>query len=156
MPSPDAGFEEVHTDEYEYEAVASARKKYLKENLELKKRNRILNDSLNKLRAEYNKLKAILHESDQEAVGMRSNTREGIKKSVRVVDVNPELGLVVLDAGVRQGLRLNVEYRVVRNEAIIAQLRVVDIRETIAGALVEKMSHQGLPRIGDAAILGGR
>ena len=71
----------------------------------------------------------------------------------RIVDANPELGLVVLDQGARQGMRYGLPLTVVRDRRRVARIRVVDVRERIAGAAVEETARGETPQTGDRAVL---
>ena len=70
-----------------------------------------------------------------------------------VVDVNPELGMVVLDAGSRDGMRYGLALSVLRDRRRVAGIRVVDVRERIAGAVVEETARGEAPQTGDRAVL---
>jgi hypothetical protein len=72
---------------------------------------------------------------------------------VRLVDVNAELGLVILDQGARQGVRYGLPLTVLRDRRRVARIRVVDVRERIAGAAVEETARGDYPQTGDRAVL---
>jgi hypothetical protein len=63
------------------------------------------------------------------------------------VDVNEDLGMVVIDAGRADGLRAGMLFSVLRDQNAIARVRVADVRDTISGAVIEDMS--GYPKKGD-------
>jgi len=71
----------------------------------------------------------------------------------RIVDVNPDLGLVILDQGARQGVRYGLPLTVMRGHRRVARIRVVDVRERIAGAVVEETARGDTPQTGDRAAL---
>ena len=71
----------------------------------------------------------------------------------RIVDANPELGLVVLNQGARQGLRYGLPLTVLRDRRRVARIRIVDVREMIAGAAVEETVRGDYPQAGDRATL---
>jgi hypothetical protein len=71
----------------------------------------------------------------------------------RIADVNADLGLVILDQGARQGVRYGLPLTVLRERRRVARLRVVDVRERIAGAAVEETGARRLPQTGDRAVL---
>ncbi|MDD4341525.1 MAG: hypothetical protein PHO14_04745 [Kiritimatiellae bacterium] len=71
----------------------------------------------------------------------------------RIVDANPELGLVVIDHGARQGVRYGLPLTVLRNRQPVARIRVVDVRERVAGAAVEETARGDHPQTGDRAVL---
>lgn len=71
---------------------------------------------------------------------------------VKVLDVNPALRMVVLDAGRAAGVEPGVVFAVVREGRTVARLRVVDVRERIAGAVLDGVTQVTLQR-GDRAVL---
>ena len=71
----------------------------------------------------------------------------------RIADVNADLGLVVLDQGARQGVRYGLPLTVLRDRRRVARIRVVDVRERIAGAAVEETARGDYPQTGDRAVL---
>ena len=71
----------------------------------------------------------------------------------RIVNANPELGLVVIDQGARQGVRYGLPLTVLRDRKRVARIRVVDVRERVAGAAVEETARGDHPQIGDRAVL---
>ena len=71
----------------------------------------------------------------------------------RIVDSNAELGLVVLDQGARQGVRYGLPLTVMRDRRRVARIRVVDVRERVAGAAVEETARGDYPQTGDRAVL---
>jgi hypothetical protein len=71
----------------------------------------------------------------------------------RLAGVNPELGLVVLDQGARQGVRYGLPLTVMRDRRRVARIRIVDVRERVAGAAVEETARGDYPQTGDRAVL---
>ena len=71
----------------------------------------------------------------------------------RIVDANADLGLVVLDQGARQGVRYGLPLTVLRDRRRVARIRVVDVRENVAGAAVEETARGDYPQTGDRAVL---
>lgn len=70
-----------------------------------------------------------------------------------ITDVNPDLKLVVLDAGRSSGLRQGMKLYAMRGEKPGARLRVADVRERITGAVIEETWLEGGPVKGDQAVL---
>jgi len=54
-----------------------------------------------------------------------------------VVDVKPDLALVVANLGSRQGVKTGMPFQVWRGDRQIASVRVVDVRDSISGAIVQ-------------------
>jgi hypothetical protein len=71
----------------------------------------------------------------------------------RVLDASPELGMLALDAGSRSGMRPGLSVAVVRDGAVIARARVVEVRERLSGARVESLARGQFPQIGDRAVI---
>ncbi len=71
----------------------------------------------------------------------------------RVLDASRELGLVALDAGARSGLRAGLSVAVVRDGAVIARARIVEVRERVSGARVEALAAGRFPDAGDRAVV---
>ena len=71
----------------------------------------------------------------------------------RIADVNADLGLVILDQGARQGVRYGLPLTVMRDRRRVARIRVVDVRERVAGAAVEEAARGDYPQTGDRAVL---
>jgi len=72
-------------------------------------------------------------------------------ESARVLDVNPTLRLAVLDVGILQGARIGMPFLVVRGDRVVAQLRIVEVRRRICGAMIEKAEQGVTLTAGDTA-----
>ena len=66
-----------------------------------------------------------------------------------VLDANRELRMVALDKGFRQGVRMGMEFGVMQEERSVARVRVVDVRATLAGAVILRSEGRGFPKAGD-------
>jgi hypothetical protein len=123
----------------------------------LKRQVQYLADELAGARAESDALKARLDRKRfDEAGGAGTETAfdqvEGWGKDYKILEINEELGIAVLKAGRRQGIRPGLQFAVMRGDRAIARLRVIDVRETIAGAVLEKI-HGGSIGAHDRAVL---
>jgi hypothetical protein len=68
-----------------------------------------------------------------------------------VVDFKPDLSLVVANIGSRQGVRTGMPFQIWRGEHQIASVRIVDVRDSVSGAIVQSLSENaGSVRAGDA------
>ena len=56
-----------------------------------------------------------------------------------VVDVKPDLSLVVANLGSRQGVKTGMPFQVWRGARQVASVRVVDVRDSISGAIVQNI-----------------
>jgi hypothetical protein len=72
-------------------------------------------------------------------------------ETARVLEFNPKLRLVVLDVGSLQGARVGMPFLVLRADRVIAWARVVEVRQKICGALIEKTEGNVTVKAGDAA-----
>lgn len=70
--------------------------------------------------------------------------------AARIVSVDAGIGLIVIDAGRRQGLRVGTPVSVNRDEKMIYTAMVVDVRDSVAGALLqEKITDVAEVVVGD-------
>ena len=88
-----------------------------------------------------------------QAVGPAAETPADAPVEARIADVDADLGLVILDQGARQGVRYGLALTVLRDRRRVARVRVVDVRENIAGAAVEETARGEYPQTGDRAAL---
>lgn len=65
-----------------------------------------------------------------------SNNAAGLTTG-SVVDVKPDLSLVVANLGARQGVKNGMPFQVWRGDKQIASVRVVDVRDALSGAIVQ-------------------
>jgi hypothetical protein len=67
-----------------------------------------------------------------------------------VISVKEEWSLVIGNIGEQQGVKLGMPLRVMRNDKVIATLRVVDVRQKICGAVIQEMdSKKEQIKVGD-------
>ena len=67
-----------------------------------------------------------------------------------VVSVKEEWSLVVGNLGEKQGVKIGMPLRVVRDGRTIATLRVVDVRQKICGAVIQEMDSEKVKiKVGD-------
>lgn len=70
----------------------------------------------------------------------------------RIVSIDSESGLLVLNVGSSEGLRIGTPMRISRGEQMIGEAVISDVRQNISGALIQKLeSPDELVRIGDSA-----
>jgi hypothetical protein len=75
---------------------------------------------------------------------------------VRILDVNRDQQVAVVSGGMRAGMKVGMRFHILREERIIAQLRLIDVRETVAGGLIERVEKNVFPESGDRLILSTR
>lgn len=70
-------------------------------------------------------------------------------KPVGVLDVNRDLGLVVLNRGSQDGLKPGLVLAVLRDERVVARVRVVESRKAMSAARLEALEGDQYPQAGD-------
>ena len=71
--------------------------------------------------------------------------------SARILEVNEGLQMVVLDVGANQGVRVGMPVIILRGNRMVAELRVVEVRPKISGAIIEKVENNVTIKAGDTA-----
>ena len=71
--------------------------------------------------------------------------------SARILEVNEGLQMVVLDVGANQGVRVGMPLIILRGNRMGAELRVVEVRPKISGAIIEKVENNVTIKAGDTA-----
>jgi hypothetical protein len=67
-----------------------------------------------------------------------------------VISVRDELSLVVINLGRKYGVKIGTPFRVLRGDAVIGTIRVVDVREKLAGAVIQHLdSETNRIKVGD-------
>ncbi len=95
--------------------------------------------------------KALLATTEQPTSGQTREAAEGRLESAVVLDANPNLRLVVLNIGLLQGARVGMPLVVLRGDRVVAELRIVEVRKRICGALIERTEKKVTLRTGDVA-----
>ena len=62
-----------------------------------------------------------------------------------VVDVKEDLALIVANIGEKQGVRIGMPFQVWREDKRIGEVRVVDVRESISGAVIQSLESEKMP-----------
>ncbi|HUK83016.1 MAG TPA: hypothetical protein VLZ12_10345 [Verrucomicrobiae bacterium] len=102
--------------------------------------------------AEVDRTKALLAASEPaQAKTSTGSTAEPTLHEAQVLEVNPGLRLVVLNVGLVQGARVGMPFVVMRGDRVIAQVRVVEVRRRICGAVIENVEKNAKVAAGDAA-----
>jgi len=71
---------------------------------------------------------------------------------IRVVDVNAPLGMLVVDAGREQGVRAGMCFGVVHGRALVADVRVTEVRAAVSGVIIEQTYGGQRPVAGDRLV----
>jgi hypothetical protein len=78
-----------------------------------------------------------------------SQETPGSITDARVISVKEELALVVANLGRRQGARIGMPFQVWRDGRQIGIVRVVDVRESISGAVIQSLDPSQKVKVGD-------
>ena len=131
--------------------LSSQNKKLLKEKLAIEKKLASVTASFARSKAELDSFKAT---NEKGIFAKVSNNTTSLTQPVEaeVLDVNPDLNIVILNKGSQQGMQLGVLFSVIRGEDVIAKIKVIEVRETFTGTrIIEKL--RGWPISGDRVIL---
>lgn len=129
-----------------------ATEKLAKENAALRKRNAELEKRNRKLGERLAEAMEALDLRKLGALPEATRAAEPKPEGGKVLGVDPDLELVAVDLGERDGMRYGLPMTVIRDGRPVARVRVVDVRERMAGAVVEDTSAGAYPREGDRAV----
>ena len=121
----------------------------------LRRQVKYLGEALATAKAETDALKARLDGRAYEAVKHPDGLPSGMavrERDYRILDVNEELGMVILDGGRQDGLKPGLLFAVVGQGRAMTKVRIVDVRTAVAGAVVQEMGV-GFPKVHDRAVL---
>lgn len=71
----------------------------------------------------------------------------------RVISIKEDLSLIVANVGSTHGVKVGMPFRVMRGEKAVGLVRVVDVRENIAGALIQSLSDKEQIKSGDRLVV---
>jgi hypothetical protein len=98
--------------------------------------------------AQLRSVNELISESENQAAEQRTTQPSLMDGSV--ISVKEEWSLVVGNFGERQGVKMGMPLRVMRDGKLIATLRVVDVRQKICGAVIQEMgSEKEKIKVGD-------
>lgn len=72
---------------------------------------------------------------------------------VEILEVNREMMVAVVSGGMRSGMKSGMKFSVVRDGEVLAVVRVTEVREVIAGGLIEWNGKRAFPEVGDRLVL---
>lgn len=125
---------------------------FRKEVLDLKEQIRRLTHFLAEEKLENDRMRLRTYAMESGGLPVSSEAKD-LPSSGRVLDVNPELEVIVLDQGSESGVRHGMEFAVVRQERWIGRIRAVDVRERISGAeVIEIFSKDVMVSRGDRVV----
>jgi len=84
----------------------------------------------------------------------RPDVRTGSLQQARIVSLDQESGMLVLNIGESQGARIGMTFRLTRGQQPYAKAILADVRKGVSGVFVEALDKAAeAPRPGDLAIL---
>ena len=84
----------------------------------------------------------------------RPDVRTGSLKQARIVSLDQESGMLVLNIGESQGARIGMTFRLSRGQQPYGKAILADVRKGVSGVFVESLDNgTETPRPGDLAIL---
>ncbi|HSP43223.1 MAG TPA: hypothetical protein VLO11_10160 [Luteolibacter sp.] len=84
----------------------------------------------------------------------RPEVRTGSLQQARIVSLDQESGMLVLNIGESQGARIGMTFRLTRGQQPYGKAILADVRHSVSGLFVEALDNSELkPRPGDLAIL---
>ena len=84
----------------------------------------------------------------------RPEVRTGSLQQARIVSLDQESGMLVLNIGESQGARIGMTFRLTRGQQPYGKAILADVRQSVSGLFVESLDNpQFTPRPGDLAIL---
>jgi len=85
----------------------------------------------------------------------RPDVRTGSLQQARIVSLDQESGMLVLNIGESQGARIGMTFRLVRGQEPYGKAILADVRKGVSGVFVESLDKDAetTPRPGDLAIL---
>ena len=84
----------------------------------------------------------------------RPDIRTGSLQQARVVSLDQESGMLVLNLGEHQGAKIGMTFRLTRGQQAYGKAILADVRKAVSGAFVENLANVAdSPRPGDLAVL---
>jgi cell shape-determining protein MreC len=127
--------------------VADAERQRLAEQL---KRLLAAVESNHDVAGEVQRAKTLVATAEVKPAEKSSPARSGLD-AAKVLEINSGLRLVVLDVGALHGARVGMPFVVLRGDRVIAQVRVVEVRPRVCGALIETVEKNFTVAAGDSA-----
>jgi flagellar basal body-associated protein FliL len=82
------------------------------------------------------------------------DVRTGNLQQARIVSLDQESEMLVLNLGVAQGAQIGMSFRLMRGQQAYGKAILADVRQGISGAFIEQIETKDyIPRLGDTAVL---
>lgn len=75
---------------------------------------------------------------------------------MQVLEVNRDQMVAVVSGGQRAGMKAGMRFFILRDERMIARVRLIDVRDTVAGGLIERVERNVFPEAGDRLVLSSK
>ncbi|MFD2255262.1 hypothetical protein ACFSSA_01115 [Luteolibacter algae] len=80
--------------------------------------------------------------------------RTGDLQQARIVSIDQQSGMLVLNLGESQGARIGMTFRLLHGQQSYGKAILADVRKGVSGAFIEQIDSQDhTPRLGDTAVL---
>jgi hypothetical protein len=83
----------------------------------------------------------------------RSTVQSGSLQQAKVVSIDQESGMLVLNLGENQGAKIGMNFRLMRGQQPYGKAILADVRKAVSGAFSEIAAAAESPRPGDLAVL---
>ena len=84
----------------------------------------------------------------------RPDVRSGSLQQSRIVSIDGESSMMVLNIGESQGARIGMTFQLSRGQQPYGKAILADVRKSVCGVFIESLDHPAdTPRLGDTAIL---
>lgn len=82
------------------------------------------------------------------------DVRTGDLQQARIVSLDQQSGMLVLNLGETQGARIGMTFRLMHGQQPYGKAILADVRKSVSGAFVEQIdSSEHTPKLGDTAVL---
>jgi len=82
------------------------------------------------------------------------DVRTGDLQQARIVSLDQQTGMLVLNLGETQGARIGMTFRLMHGQQPYGKAILADVRKSVSGAFVEQIdSKEHTPQLGDTAVL---
>lgn len=73
--------------------------------------------------------------------------------SGQIVDIDRDVNVAVVNLGKKQGGRVGMPFRIVREDRVIGRCRIVEVRDYLSAALIDQLTKGETARVGDHLLL---
>lgn len=87
-------------------------------------------------------------------LGFRDEPSQGYSgdlSSAKVISIDSESGVIVLNLGRKQGVKVGMPFQLFRGDELLGQAIAADVRDSICGILIQQLEKNQQVRVGDSA-----